>query len=610
MADKLRNRLDWISLRRAWYYARHLWPYLKPQWFQIVLMIAGMLLYGAGYGMRIAVIKPFFELVADPNAEITSDMREVMQRFGPYAALLFGGAVLMAIGTFLKHYYEGWVKASTVINLQREVVSRLLTQPMAFFNKERKGALMSRIGGNTRAAGQLVQILLDAFLAHPITIIAVLAVLLFTSPMLTLLTFIVFPVVLLPVVMFAGKIRRATHKKYQKGEASGQFFHQLLDGIRVVKSYRLEDAQREEFKRVSEKLFYHDRKVSRYKGSSRFGVELSYNTLMAAALLGAGMVMTTVWFQEMGGLALFAQYFAGLIFLYDPARKIGHTLNGVQESTAGLDRVFELMDRQPELRDKDGAVEAPTTFETIEFDHLEFQYMKDRPVLRDITFKVKRGQMIAFVGGSGMGKSTLMDLIPRFYDPTAGAIKVDGVDMREFKAESWLRNIAIVSQDTFLFNATVRENIMVGRPEATEEDVIKAAQAAHIWAEIQAMPKGLDSKLGERGVSISGGQRQRIAIARAFLRRSPILLLDEATSSLDTQSEREVQKALDELIHECTVFAVAHRLSTIRGADVILVLNEGRIIERGNHEELMQLNGAYASAYRLQHGENATAEAA
>jgi ABC-type multidrug transport system fused ATPase/permease subunit len=209
-----------------------------------------------------------------------------------------------------------------------------------------------------------------------------------------------------------------------------------------------------------------------------------------------------------------------------------------------------------------------------------------------------------------MGKSTLMDLIPRFYDPTRGAIKVDGVDLRDVRTESWLENIAIVSQETFLFNTTIRHNIMCGKPEAGEDEVIEAAKAAHIWHDIEKMPEGLDTKLGDRGVTVSGGQRQRIAIARAFLRKAPILLLDEATSSLDTESEREVQAALDQLIEGCTVFAVAHRLSTIRDADEIMVLNEGQIIERGTHDELIKLNRAYANAYRLQVGEETESEAA
>lgn len=610
---KAKKKFDWLNLRKALSYFKRLWPFLKPQWPQLSLALLGTVMYSGGYAVRLLAVKPFLELMGDlqsGSSELENLATAALKQSLPFAGILFGGALLMSVGTFLRQYYMGYVQSYTVINLQRAMVDRVLTQPMSFFNNEKKGALMSRMTANTRAASNLVKIVIEGVLSHPVTMVAVLGVLLYTSPVLSLATFVVFPIVLVPVMLFASKIRNATRTKYKKTEAAGNFFHQMLDGIRVVKSYRLEPEQRNEFERVSEDVFRRARKVARYKGSSRFAVEFTYNSLMAVALLVVSYLATTAWFAESGGMSTFAQFFLGLVFLYDPARKLGHSINDVQESTAALDRAFELLDRQPEISDREGAQDAPRDFEEIEFRNLEFHYLSGQPVIRDISFKVKRGMMVAFVGQSGMGKSTLMDLIPRFYDPTGGGIFVDGQDLRNLKHESWLRNIAIVSQDTFLFNTDIRQNIMAGKPEASEDEVIEAAKAAHIWHDIEKMPKGLGTKLGDRGVTLSGGQRQRVAIARAFLRKAPVLLLDEATSSLDSSSEREVQKALDELIEGCTVFAVAHRLSTIRSADLILVINEGRVIERGSHEDLMKLNGAYASAYRLQQGEDKDAEAA
>jgi len=607
MAEK-KQKLDMMNVRKALGLFRRLWPFVKPQWKQLLMVCMGLGLDAAGGAARLLVIAPFAKYAIDQQQEraggaaVSTDIQQVLDHFQWYALLLVGAALAMAFGTLLKQYYTGYVQSHTVINLQRALLHRVLAQPMTFFNAQRKGALMSRMTANTGGAGQLVRLMFDGVLAAPLSMIAILGVMLYTSPLLTLIVFVILPVVMLPVIMFAAKIRKATKTKYKRLEASGNFFHQMLEGIRVVKSYRLETAQREEFERVSEEVFRRDRKVARYKGLSRFGIEITYNTVLAVALMLGGFMLATAWFHEAGGLGMFMQFFAGLIMLYDPARKMGHALNDVQESTSTLDAVFELYDRKPEIGDQTGAKSAPEKFDEIAFDHVEFAYDPARPVLRGIDFKVKRGQMIAFVGQSGMGKSTLMDLIPRFYDPVGGAIRVDGVDLREVAVESWLRNIAIVSQETFLFNTTIRQNIMAGKPDATEEEVINAAKAAHIWEEIQAMPRGLDTQLGDRGVNMSGGQRQRVAIARAFLRRAPILLLDEATSSLDTNSEREVQKALDELIEGCTVFAVAHRLSTIRNADLILVLAHGRVIERGNHEELKALGGAYATAVRLQAG--------
>ncbi|MCF6227439.1 MAG: ABC transporter ATP-binding protein/permease [Planctomycetes bacterium] len=600
-----KKKFNILNIRTAIAYTRRLYPYVRNMWPQVLLIVLGMALYAGGYAARLLVIRPFPELAQGVSDGSVSevDQQWVLENFLPMGAILFGSALALAIGTFLKQYCMGWVTGYVVVEMQRDMVDKILKQPMAFFNEKKNGVLISRMTRNTGAAGGLVRIAMESAISHPLTMLAVIGAMLYTSPMMTLLTFVVFPIVMVPVFLFAKKIRGATKRQLKKAEESSNFFLQMLDGIRIVKSYRLEDTQRSEFENVSEDVFKRGRKIERYKGVSKFGVELTYNMIMAFAIVGVGFAMTTAWFANNADMGMFLQFFAGLIFLYDPARKLGHSLNNIQQNTAALDDAFALMDREPEIQDKEGAKEAPHAFETIKFDDVNFEYIDGQQIIKGISFEVKRGQMIGLVGQSGHGKSTLMDLIPRFYDPTSGSIKVDGHDLREVTHASWMQNIAIVSQDTFLFNTTIRQNILAGRPDASEDEVIEAAKAAHVWEDIEKMADGLSTKLGDRGITVSGGQRQRIAIARAFLRKAPILLLDEATASLDTKSERHVQEALDGLIKECTVFAVAHRLSTIRNADQIIVIHDGQIAEQGTHDELVKLKGAYASAFALQSGE-------
>ena len=309
---KKKNKLDWLNIRKALSYFRRLWPFLKPQWAQIALALLGTGMYSGGYAMRLVVIKPFLNLVNDPTKITQADAAGIIQQVAPLSGVLLGGAALMGIGTFLRQYYMGYVQSYTVINLQRAIVDKVLKQPMAFFNSEKKGALMSRMTANTGAASGLVKIVIESVISQPATIVAVLAVLLYTSVTLSLATFVVFPIVLIPVMLFAGKIRKATRKKYQKLEASGDFFMQMLDGIRVVKSYRLEPEQKAEFDRVSEDVFRRDRKVARYKGTARFSVEFTYNALMAAGLFAVGFLMSLPFMQgEGGGLGMFVQFLPG-----------------------------------------------------------------------------------------------------------------------------------------------------------------------------------------------------------------------------------------------------------------------------------------------------------
>jgi len=311
---------------------------------------------------------------------------------------------------------------------------------------------------------------------------------------------------------------------------------------------------------------------------------------------GTNLILTGV--MTAGG---FASFVTSLLLLYKPVKSLGRTLQYIQSVFVVLCRVFELFDLEPEIKDTENAIELTDVKQGIKFENVCFEYEKDIPVLKNINLEIHKGETVALVGNSGGGKSTIANLVPRFYDVNSGAIKIDNENIKNITLKSLRNNISMVFQDNFLFSTTIRENIMLGNPDATEEDLQKAVEAAHLNDMLKELPNGIDTELSERGVTLSGGQRQRVAIARAIIKNAPIVILDEATSALDNESEAIVQKALDNLIKDKTVLVIAHRLSTIKNANIIAVINEGELVELGTHEELMGIeNGEYKHLYEMQ----------
>ena len=297
----------------------------------------------------------------------------------------------------------------------------------------------------------------------------------------------------------------------------------------------------------------------------------------------------------------FVSFITALILLYTPIKNLGNNFNAVQFSFMAIERIFNILDSKPKIVSKENAIKLNSIQNDISFENVYFEYLKDKPVLKNINLEVKKGQTIAFVGNSGGGKSTIVSLIPRFYDIKSGSIKIDGVDLRDYTLESLRANISVVFQDNFLFSGTIKENILLGNENATQEQLQKAVEMAYLTDFVKDLKEGLDTQIGERGIRLSGGQKQRVAIARAFLKDAPIVILDEATSALDNKAEAIVQKAIENLMQDKTVFVIAHRLSTIRNADKIVVINQGEIVESGTHEELLNINnGAYKSLYEMQ----------
>jgi subfamily B ATP-binding cassette protein MsbA len=416
------------------------------------------------------------------------------------------------------------------------------------------------------------------------------------------IAFVVFPASVLPVMRFSRKIKGLTRRGQIRTGTLTAYLQESIQGNRIVKAFGMEEYESRRFADENRRLLRQSLRASRMRGIVAPVIEL-------LAAFGIGGVLWYGGWSVVGGSRTpgeFMAFLAAMFLMYQPFKGLTRTYAMVQQGLAGAERVFEILDQAPEVCDRPNAQVAPRFTRAIEFHDVSFAYGAT-PVLKGVNLIVRAGEMVALVGVSGAGKSTLADLIPRFHDVGSGRITIDGVDIRDVTLESLRAQIGIVTQHTFLFNDTVRNNIAYGDPSRSMDDIITAARAAHAHDFVLAMRKGYDSMVGESGMQLSGGQRQRLAIARALLKDAPILILDEATSSLDSESERSVQDALENLMTTRTTLVIAHRLSTIRKADRIVVLVDGEIAEEGTHDELLGRKGAYSRLYSLQLLENESA---
>jgi len=402
---------------------------------------------------------------------------------------------------------------------------------------------------------------------------------------------------MMPMTLVRKKINSIMNQSILADSALLTAYNETYNGNKTIISYNLNKNQRRKFEHVLDGVFRLRMKMLQ---------RTRWLTPVMHVILSVGIGLA-IWFGSYlilhGSITAgnFVSFLTALIMLYTPIKSIGGTYNSVLMSFLAIERVFDILDAKPAITDKKGATDMNPDVHEIEYRDVSFEYVQDVPVLKNINFKVKRGETIAFVGNSGGGKSTVVSLLPRFYDVTSGSILIDGVDIRDMTLQSLRANIGVVFQDNFLFSGTIRENIMLGNETATPEELDKAVKMACLDDVIKNIPGGLDAQIGERGVLLSGGQKQRVAIARAFLKNAPILVLDEATSALDNKAEAVVQKAIENLMRDKTVFVIAHRLSTIRNADKILVINQGEVVESGTHDELLKNEcGAYKILYDMQ----------
>ena len=510
--------------------------------------------------------------------------------------ILVGLYLLRIVFRFMSSYLSHKAAWYLVGDLRTKVYDKLAHMHLGYFHDKQTGDLMSRVINDTRDFELLYAHMIPETITNIVTFAGVLIILLTINPKLALITCAPIPLILISGIIFAKKVRPFFRISQQKmGELNGKL-QDNLSGTHEIQAFGREEY---ETGKINEKNFEHVRAMLQaLKVSAVFHPSVEFISSIGTVLVVAfGGYLAYAEGLQVEDIVAFLLY---LNLFYQPITGLANLVENMQQSLAGAERVITILDAPNQIEDSPGAKELKDVKGQISFDHVSFSYVDGIPVLNDVSFTCQPGEMLALVGPTGVGKTTITELLSRFYEPTSGKILIDGVDIKDITISSLRQNISTVLQDTFLFNGTIAENISYARPEATLEEIKEAAKAANIDKEIEAMPDGYDTLTGERGVKLSGGQKQRIAIARAILRRSPIIVLDEATAAVDVETEQQIRNAINSLAGKRTIIAIAHRLSTIRSAEQILVIENGTVVEKGTHEQLLELNGQYTRMNDIQ----------
>jgi subfamily B ATP-binding cassette protein MsbA len=499
---------------------------------------------------------------------------------------------------FLGTYLLNWVGLRAVMDLRERLFEHLQSLSLDFYSGTQTGELISRVTNDVGAVQQAISNVVEDIVKQPVTLVCVLGWLLYSDWRLTLATLVLFPICLVPIMVYGRKTRVASRKTQEHQATLVSVLHEAIAGFRVVKAFGMEGRESQDFRELTRRVFRERMKVIRSRSISGPIIEMVSG--IAAALVFIYAYVSQMQASELISFAL------GLFLLYDPVKKISRVNLQIQESMSAAERVFQILDTKPTVVEAPKAIALPRLRQAIRYENVSFRYGTNGAVLDEVSLEIPAGSIMAIVGASGAGKTTLFNLIPRFYDPTGGVVTIDGQDIRRGTLKSLRDQIGLVTQETFLFNDTVANNIAYGKPGASREEIIDAAKRAHAHEFIAQMPNQYDTVAGESGMKLSGGQRQRLAIARAILKNPPILLFDEAASALDTETERAVQAALDDLMwggkqkKAHTMLVIAHRLSTVQHADCIIVLEKGSIVEKGTHDQLLALGRVYKRLYEMQ----------
>jgi len=570
--------------------------FVKPYTWEIILTILiGIVKFAIPLFIPLLIKIVLDDIIAADHLTDAEKTKELFYWLGGTIIVFF---IIRPPIEYYRQYFAQNVSNKVLFDIRKQIYAHLQRLSLRYYANTRAGDVISRVINDVEQTKNFIMTGLMNVWLDLATIVIAIGIMFAMDVKLTLVALIAFPFYAFSVKFFFGKLRSLTRKRSQALAGVQSYLHERVAGMSIIKSFTLEKHEQKLFDEANGEFLEKALDHTRWNAKS-FAV---VNTITDVAPL---LVIAYAGYQVINGdlsVGTMVAFIAYIERLYGPLRRLVSSSTMLTQSIASMDRMFELIDEPYEIKNKANALELPRVKGEVRFDNVNFQYEEEgSQILNNINFTINPGETVAFVGMSGGGKSTIISLIPRFYDTTSGTVCIDDYDVRDVSLHSLRSQIGIVLQDNILFSDSVKENILMGKPEASDEEVIAAAKAANAHDFIMSLPDGYDTKVGERGVKLSGGQKQRVAIARVFLKNPPILILDEATSALDLESEALIQESLDVLAHERTTIIIAHRLSTITHADKILVIDHGQLIESGTHEQLMQKEGTYFNLFQVQH---------
>lgn len=586
---KIKTKLDEkYSDNENYHSLSRILPYFKPYLFRTFLALGLAIPIGALDAVIALALKPYMDIVM-------LDKQMQSPWYIPFLIVVF--TTVQGSLNYLATYMNDWVGGKVTNDLKIDLYTKLMHQSSFFFDRQTSGKILKAYNNDADKSCSGLLTNMKTCISRLFSSISLIGVLFFNSWQLAIIAVAVLTCAMIPLMKMKSAIKDVYNQSEGENAKVLTTYNEAFAGNKIIAAYNLYDLKKKQFLKIINAVFHLRMKITQHVGwlSPLMHIIVSVGI---GAVIGLGS-----YFIVKGTLSAgqFVSFITALIMLYTPIKGLGNNAKGMTTCLCAMERVVSKLDKKPGVQDKKDAVNFPAFSDKISFEDVKFFYTKDKMVLKGISFDVKKGETIALVGNSGGGKTTIVNLLPRFYQVKEGDIKIDGISIKKIKINDLRANIAVVFQDNFLFEGTIKENIMIGNQNATEEEIQQAIKNSYLEDFIATLDKGLDTQIGERGVLLSGGQKQRIGIARAFLKNAPILILDEATSALDNQAEHIVQQAIDNLMKDRTVFVIAHRLSTIQNADKIAVINNGYLAEIGTHDELLSItNGEYKKLYDMQ----------